>query len=136
VEELGVHMAMITTFVRLLELQLLRLEGPEGTGPLEQDEQLLQQLLDQVASSSGGSTDTGKTGRTPTAAAAAGVGAQRAAGAASAAGDAWLRSCVAYRVGQKQLVRGYLRHATAELNDTMAALTAAVAEEEGLRERA
>jgi hypothetical protein len=122
-------MALITTFVRLLELQLLRLEGPEGTGPLEGDEQLLQQLVEQAGGGGGGSAGTGQKGVPATAAAAAGA-------AAGGGADAWLRSCVAYRVGQKQLVRGYLRHATSELNDTMAALTAAVAEEELLQQRA
>ncbi|KAL4425721.1 hypothetical protein ABPG75_009737 [Micractinium tetrahymenae] len=40
-ERSGQRMALLTTLVRLLELKVLEMEGQEGTGPLEADEQLL-----------------------------------------------------------------------------------------------
>ncbi len=50
VERLGSEMALITTLVRLLELQVLELEGDEeGTGPLEADEARLAEEPDRLA---------------------------------------------------------------------------------------
>lgn len=42
VEEAGTRLAVLTTLVRLLEESLFRLEGPGGTGPLEDDISLLE----------------------------------------------------------------------------------------------
>lgn len=44
--------------------------------------------------------------------------------AAVAAADmpGWLRSCLLYRIGQKQLVRGYLAAARKELQETLTEL--------------
>ena len=39
---MGLELACLTTLRRLLELKLLEMEGPEGTGSLELDIQLLQ----------------------------------------------------------------------------------------------
>lgn len=41
VERGGLDLAILSTLMRLLEVQVMRLEGDEGTGPLEQDLQLL-----------------------------------------------------------------------------------------------
>ncbi len=41
-EQAGLQMALLTTFVRLLEVKWREMEGPEGTGPLEDDISLLQ----------------------------------------------------------------------------------------------
>jgi hypothetical protein len=133
VDQLGLDMAVVTTFVRLLELQLLELEGPEGTGPLEEDLEKLAQFEEQQRQQ--GVEAEGKGG----AAAAAAVGDDdgegwglRGEGGMSGGGGEgmeWLRSCVLYRAGQKELARGYLVRARAELSSTMALLTAAVGDE-------
>lgn len=36
-EEAGVRLAVLTSLVRLLEVKAFELEGPAGTGPLEDD---------------------------------------------------------------------------------------------------
>lgn len=41
VERGGLDLAILSTLMRLLEVQVMRLEGEEGTGTLEQDLQLL-----------------------------------------------------------------------------------------------
>lgn len=43
IEQLGLSMAVLTTFVRLLELKMISMEGPEGTGALEADLQQMQE---------------------------------------------------------------------------------------------
>ena len=45
VEAAGLRLAVMTTLVRLLEVKLVELEGPEGTGPLEEDVSLLEAHL-------------------------------------------------------------------------------------------
>ncbi len=45
VEAAGLRLAVVTTLVRLLEVKLVELEGPEGTGPLEEDVSLLEAHL-------------------------------------------------------------------------------------------
>lgn len=42
VEAAGLRLAVMTTLVRLLEVKLVELEGPEGTGLLEEDVRLLE----------------------------------------------------------------------------------------------
>ena len=123
VDQLGLDMATITTFVRLLELQLLGLEGPEGTGPLEDDLSKLAHLDKQQQQKQQGEEGEGMGG-----AGGGWQGGERVPGGGGG-GVEWLRSCLLYRSGQKELVRGYLIRARAELSSTMALLTAAVGDE-------
>ncbi|WIA21903.1 hypothetical protein OEZ85_004272 [Tetradesmus obliquus] len=99
IEALGLSMAVLTTFVRLLELKLIQMEGEEGTGPLEDDLRLLQEA------------DSAQQ-------------AHKAHAAAAAEMPSWLRHCLLYRSGQKQLVRQYLKAGRRELQDTLAELQA------------
>lgn len=105
-QQLGLQMAILTTFARLLELKMITMEGEEGTGPLETDLQLLV-AADAAAESAGSSgSDSssawGDPGALPT----------------------WKRHCLLYRAGQKALVRSYITAARAELQDTLAELQA------------
>ena len=54
VERCGLRMAVLTTLVRLLELKAAELEGPDGTGPLEDDISLLQGLPLAASNAHGG----------------------------------------------------------------------------------
>jgi hypothetical protein len=94
-QQLGLDMAVLTTFSRLLELKLIAMEGEDGTGPLEED---LQQL-----------------------AAAAAGGSKQQSGASL---PAWKHACLLYRSGQKALARLYINAARAELQETLAELQA------------
>jgi hypothetical protein len=80
---------------RLLELKVLGMEGPEGTGSLEQDEQRLAELPGADAGSGSGGGDGGQ---------------QR------------LRAALVYRMGQKRLARAWLVRAKAELQGLLALL--------------
>lgn len=105
-QQLGLQMAILTTFARLLELKMIAMEGEEGTGSLESD---LVQLAaadateqQQHAGSNGcGTGDNGSNGL-----------------------PVWKRNCLLYRAGQKALVRSYITAARAELQDTLAELQA------------
>ncbi|EFJ47486.1 hypothetical protein VOLCADRAFT_91853 [Volvox carteri f. nagariensis] len=111
-QALGLRMATLTTFIRLLEIKATELEGSEGTGPLEEDERLLQTLAQ------------------PTAPSATGGAAGAAAGTASATAAAQqqeaeqrerrLRAALVYRVGQKRLARAWLVRAKGELQNMLA----------------
>jgi hypothetical protein len=101
-QQLGLQMAILTTFSRLLELKMIHLEGDEGTGPLETDLQLL-------ATADAAAEQAGSSG---------------AWGDAGSALPTWKRHCLLYRAGQKALVRSYITAARAELQDTLAELQA------------
>ncbi len=79
----------------------MELEGEEGTGPLERDEQLLAQLDAQDAAASSSATS----------------------GASEEAEDVRrrrLRAAVVYRAGQKRLARAWLVRAKGELTRLLA----------------
>jgi hypothetical protein len=100
-QRLGLDMAVLTTFARLLELKMVEMEGEGGTGSLESD---LQQMADAAArennSGNGAGTAAQLDGSLPT----------------------WQRNCVLYRAGQKALVRSYITAARVELQTTLAEL--------------
>lgn len=105
---MGLRMATLTTFIRLLEIKVVELEGEEGTGPLEQDEQLLAQLDAQDAAASSSSSSSGSS---------------QGSGASEAAEDVRrrrLRAAVVYRAGQKRLARAWLVRAKGELTRLLA----------------
>jgi hypothetical protein len=106
-QQLGLQMAILTTFARLLELKMLQMEGDKGTGPLETDLQLLA-TADATAEQAGSSgSDSNSTW-----------------GDAGSALPTWKRHCLLYRAGQKALVRSYITATRAELQDTLAELQA------------
>lgn len=87
---------------------MVELEGEEGTGPLEQDEQLLAQLDAQDAAASSSSSSSGSS---------------QGSGASEAAEDVRrrrLRAAVVYRAGQKRLARAWLVRAKGELTRLLA----------------
>ncbi|KXZ56254.1 hypothetical protein GPECTOR_1g221 [Gonium pectorale] len=92
---MGLRMATLTTFIRLLELKVLDLEGAEGTGTLEEDERLLRAMNS------------------------AGAGAAEGP-AAAAPSERRLRAALVYRIGQKQLARAWLVRAKGELANLLA----------------
>lgn len=97
---MGLRMATLTTFIRLLEVKVLELESEEeGTGPLERDELQLQSIKAAAAASAGGSKR---------------AGAQGAPGAPAPA-ERRRHACLVYRSGQKRLARAWLVRAKAEL---------------------
>ncbi len=88
-------MAVLTTFVKLVEYKVLELEGrDDGTGPLENDQQLLEELEDAAA-----------------------------AGAGPAVSHRML-DALRYRVAQKQIAREYLRLGREALQQVMVVLAA------------
>jgi hypothetical protein len=113
-QQLGLSMAVLTTFTRLLELKLIAMEGDEGTGPLESD---LQQLAAADAAAAAGQRLGGSNGSN--------AGSSPSWGDAGGDGlPAWKRHCLLYRAGQKALVRSYITAARAELQSTLAELQA------------
>jgi hypothetical protein len=110
-QQLGLDMAVLTTFARLLELKLIAMEGEDGTGPLEED---IQQLAAAAAAAAEQQRQSGSRG---------GVwgGSEGGEGASV---PAWKRACLLYRSGQKALVRSYINAARAELQDTLTELQA------------
>lgn len=61
-----------------------------------------------------------------------GAGGKQAAATASSGLEPWRVACVAYRAGQKKLVRSYLVAARKELQETLVVLQAAVERESGM----
>jgi hypothetical protein len=120
-QQLGLSMAVLTTFARLLELKLIAMEGDEGTGPLESD---LQQLAaaDAAARRLGGSS--GSNGSNGSSAGSSAGGSLAWGDAGSGGLPAWKRHCLLYRSGQKALVRSHIAAARAELQSTLAELQA------------
>ena len=53
-ERLGVRLGALAALVRILEIRVEELEGPEGTGSLEQDEEILSKAATAAAMASGG----------------------------------------------------------------------------------
>ncbi|PNH11104.1 hypothetical protein TSOC_002092 [Tetrabaena socialis] len=107
-QALGLRMASLTTFLRLLEVKVVELEGEEGTGPLEADEQLLQQL-DQAAEPASSTSGAALADNVTSAQQAKQQQQQRR-----------LHSALVYRMGQKELARAWLVRAKGELRSILA----------------
>ncbi|GFR47156.1 hypothetical protein Agub_g8847, partial [Astrephomene gubernaculifera] len=119
-QSMGLRMATITTFIRLLELKVVDLEGSEGTGSLEADEELLRSL-DQATSA--------PLLAAPSGAPAAAATQQREE---QQQRQRRLRAALVYRMGQKQLARAWLVRAKAELRGLMAVMREMQARQEAL----
>ncbi|PNW80530.1 hypothetical protein CHLRE_07g321200v5 [Chlamydomonas reinhardtii] len=110
---LGLRMATLTAFIRLLEIKVLELEGAEGTGSLEQDEQLLARL-DAQAAASLAEDAPGKLVYPPA------PKQQQQHKEREHERTRRLRAALVYRMGQKQLARAWLVRAKAELTNLLA----------------
>lgn len=102
-QQLGLQMAVLTTFMRLLELKMIAMEGGEGTGPLEND---LRELAEADAAAA-----TRQMRRASSS--------SDSEGSNKADEDAWRRHCLLYRAGQKALVRSFITATRAELQETL-----------------
>ncbi|KAG2440994.1 hypothetical protein HXX76_003847 [Chlamydomonas incerta] len=107
---LGLRMATLTAFIRLLEIKVVELEGVVGTGSLEQDEQLFARL-DAEAAASLAEDAPGKLvyPRAP-----------EQQPKQEQERTRRLRAALVYRMGQKQLARAWLVRAKAELTNLLA----------------
>ncbi|GLC33172.1 hypothetical protein PLESTB_000362900 [Pleodorina starrii] len=101
-QALGLRMATLTTFIRLLEIKVTELEGSEGTGSLEDDERLLASMAQQQQQQPAGQPVAGQQPHD------GGHGQRR------------LRAALVYRMGQKRLGRAWLVRAKGELTTLLA----------------
>lgn len=108
-QQLGLQMAVLTTFTRLLELKMIAMEGDEGTGPLEND---LRELAE---------ADAAAAAARQTLRASSSSDSNGSSWADEGAGGmpVWRRHCLLYRAGQKALVRSFITAARAELQETL-----------------
>ncbi|KAG2450452.1 hypothetical protein HYH02_004954 [Chlamydomonas schloesseri] len=115
---LGLRMATLTAFIRLLEIKVVELEGEaEGTGSLEQDEALFARLDAEAAAS----LDKDAPGKLvypqPPGEQQQQQQQQQQQGQER---KRRLRAALVYRMGQKQLARAWLVRAKAELTNLLA----------------
>ncbi|GLI65463.1 hypothetical protein VaNZ11_008813 [Volvox africanus] len=111
-QALGLRMASLTTFIRLLEVKITELEGSEGTGSLEEDERLLQSFGYPTATAA--STTAAASGTSSVAAR------ELQESRDHGQRERRLQAALVYRMGQKRLARAWVLRAKRELQNLLA----------------